>query len=108
MASTWTADTVAGPAAGEVIVDGGAVPSTGNYQTRVWINCTLAGTFLIQRRNAANDTTLQEQEVSILANECNQLDTGNVTLNSSERIRVVSKSAITLGRASGSVFVTPA
>lgn len=83
------------------------MPSTGNYQTRVWLNCTLAGSFLIQRRDSTNAATLQEQEVSILANECMQLDTGNVTLSTSERIRVVAK-APTLGRASGSVFVTPA
>jgi len=108
MASTWTSGEVNSPSANDLIVDGGAVPSYGNYQTRVWLNCTIAGTFLIQHRDSTNANTLHEQEASILAGECMQLDTGNVTMAADERIRVLAKSALTLGRVSGSVFVTPA
>lgn len=104
MAATWTSATVNTPAANEVIVDCGAVPGYGNYVTKVWLNCTVAGTFLLQHRNAANDATLHQQEISIAANSIVDLETANITLNASERIRVVSKATLLVGDVSGSVF----
>lgn len=104
MANEWRSNTVTSPGAGDVIVDTDAMASPANYFVSALVNASLAASFLFQHRNAANNASINEQEFNILANNAVAIPEFRVFLNTDERIRIVMRSALALGRVSCSLF----
>jgi hypothetical protein len=95
------------PAANAVIVDTGAIPAYSTYQLHAIMNTTVQGNFLLRHLDAAG-AILQDQEVSILANEAMTFGPYNIVLLPNEKVQVVCKAALLLSRVSCSIFWAPA
>jgi hypothetical protein len=103
MAQTWKSNTVPSPSGGDVIIDTGPIGAAGTYTVQTILNATLAADCLLQLRNAANDANINEQELSILANNATPVGPQNIFVDTNQRLRIVMKSG-TLGRVSGSIL----
>lgn len=107
MASAWYDGAATNPGANTVIVDTGALSSNlGTVTVQVVVNANITATFLIQHRNAANDANLHEQEVTIIANAPFTFGGFTRIFQDDERLRVLNKGAIVLGRVSASIFLS--
>lgn len=107
MASAWYDGALSNPGANAIIVDTAELASgLGTVNIQVVVNANITATFLIQHRNAANDANLHEQEVTIIANAPFTFGGFTRIFQDDERMRVLNKGAIVLGRVSASVFLS--
>ena len=103
--SFWFDNEVAGPGNNEVIVDTGPL-SAASRSASIAIHSTLAGIFELQHIDANNSTILHKQKLSILSGQfdLSQAPDVKITMATDERLRIVSKQALTLGTVGASIW----
>jgi hypothetical protein len=89
-----TAGKTTNPTTTSVLADTGALASA-IYEVSVFVGCSAAATFVIQRRNAANDASVGD--VPVIRAAAGQTAEYMLTyaLNTNERIRVLPEANIT-------------
>jgi hypothetical protein len=104
--SWYTEGAKSNPAANTVLADTGALTG-GNKTIIVLADCNVAADVTIEHRNDSNTSTIESQQISILANGTISitLPYGTLTFATDERLRVIVKSTITLGTAQASILI---
>lgn len=99
---TWITEGLqTSPSTGTLLADTGEVPES-NTEFTIVLTSTAVATVLLQRRNAANNGTLQEQIIKTLVNETQALQFGPIHCEEGERVRLVT-SGLILGSVQGSI-----
>lgn len=107
MASAWHDGVVTSPAAGQVISDTGQLANAlGTVIIQVVVDASVAAFLAIEHRNAANNTTLHTQYVSVVASTPFVVNQFTMIFQDNERIRVINRSALVLGTVSASIFLS--
>lgn len=84
------------PNAGAVLFDTGPLTADRSWSPHVLVCATVAAQVLFQRRNAANDATLQEQIFPVAANQPFSFAVnGQIDVAEGERLRLVLNANIT-------------
>lgn len=82
------------PADLAVLADTGAVTTGNNTKAVVVVTASVQASVVLERRDAANATTLVSQFIRIPANDTRSIDMGNVALAANERLRVTQSGAL--------------
>ena len=104
LAQTWISGTLVNPAAGAVIVDTGAIAGPTTIEFCAYVSANVAAQFSVQRRNAANNATLSEQRINVIASTTSSMCPKSVDIGDGERIRIVNDTLIALGTVNASLF----
>jgi len=103
--SYWFDNEVTSPSNGATIVDTGPL-SAASRSVTIAIHSSLPGTFELQQVDDDNTTVLHRQKFSILSGQTDlsMAPDVKVQMETDQRLRIVSKQALTLGVVSGSIW----
>ena len=93
------------PSSGTILADTGAL-SGGIKTIAIVADTNVSGIVIMEHRNAANDTTINSQRVTLTLNSpfTYEIPYSTLTLAEDERIRVITSGLFTLGVVQASIF----